>query len=386
VYLAAKAAFSNLSPHYFESAKVLGLSNIKSFFRVTLPLSWPAIVGGVMLVALETLNEFGAMKILGIDTLTTEIFYAWVNLEDKNSAIRLAGCIMVILFCLILVEQWLRRGKCYHNSRNGERSTQLIQMSGCKAIGVCLFCCGVFILTFLLPILRLVSLASDALAHDSISRFLPLIIDSILLACKSSIVVLVVSLFLAMACRKVPNLLMLGLSKVSTLGYAIPGAIIGICFISVIAFLKQNVSTTDLVDYIFYGSTYGLVLAYLIRFLAVGFPPVDAGMKQINKNLDEAAFTLSHHSLSTFWRIHLPLLKFAISASLIMLFIDIFKELPLTLILNPSNHETLATQTYSLFAVEERYTTGAIPALILVLSAIVGLILLRMISKKIAPA
>jgi iron(III) transport system permease protein len=384
VYLAAKIAFTNLSPNYLECSKVLGLSHFRSFFKVIMPLSRPAIVGGVMLVALETLNEFGAMKVLGIDTLTTEIFYAWINLEDKNSAIRLSGCIMLILLILLLVEQWLIRGKRFHSSRNVNTAPQLQKITGLKAIAALVICSTIFSLTFLLPISRLLSLACDALVHDSISRFLPLIIDSIWLAGKSSIAVLIASLFLATACRKVPRWWMGTLSKVSTLGYAIPGAIIGICFISVIAFLKQHISATDAIDYLFYGSTYGLVIAYLIRFLAVGFPPIDAGLKQINISLDEAAYSLRHNSISTFWRVHLPLLKFSICAGLIMLFIDILKELPLTLILNPSNHETLATKTYSLFAVEERYTTGSIPAIILVFSAILGLLMLRIISKKLS--
>ncbi|PQJ30034.1 hypothetical protein BSZ32_17135 [Rubritalea profundi] len=382
VYLAARTAFSNLSTSYLESSQSLGLSSSQTFLKVALPLARPAIIGGLMLVSLETLNEFGAMKILGIDTLTTEIFYAWTNLEDKNAAIRLAGCIMLILLVLLIAEQWLSGGKRFHASRNTSSSPTLKKIPKFKSALVTLSCLTILFLAFILPVGQLINLAVDGLEKDSISRFLPLVANSLWLAANSSVLILFASVFLAYACRKIPHWSMVTLSKVSTLGYAIPGAILGICTIAVIGFIKNNTSGGNLLDYLYYGSSYGLVLAYLVRFLAVGLPPIDAGLKQINRNLDEASQCLGHGFLSTFFRLHLPLLKLSLSAGAIMLFIDILKELPLTLILNPSNHETLATKTYSLFAVEERYTTGAIPALILILAGIMGLCAVRYISRN----
>ena len=336
-----------------------------------------------MLVCLETLNEFGAMKILGIDTLTTEIFYAWVNLEDKNAAIRLSGCVMLILLILLIVEHFVRGGKRFHAHRNSPDSTSLNQLSKPKAWITTASFVIVLSMTFVIPISQLVSLAAKALEKESIARFTPLIASSLWLAAKSSIVVLAASVFFSYACRKVPRWWMESLAKVSTLGYAIPGAILGICSIAAIAFLKKNTDSDTLINYLYYGSSYGLMLAYLVRFLAVGLPPVDAGMRQINKNLDEASQILGHGNLSIFCRVHLPLLKFSIGSASVMLFIDILKELPLTLILNPSDHETLATKTYSLFAVEERYTTGAIPALMLVIVGILGLCMIRFLSRKV---
>ena len=334
-----------------------------------------------MLVCLETLNEFGAMQILGINTLTTEIFYVWVNLEDTSAAIRLSGCIMLILLALLVAEQYLRAGKRFHANRNASKP-KLQALKGIKAWSATASCSIVVALCFLLPLYQIVSLASDAMATTSIADFAPEIGSSIWLAVKASIAVSIVSLFLAYANRIVPHWGMHVLGKISTLGYAIPGAILGVTIIAAVALLKNSLGSSAFLEFIFYGSTYGLVIAYVIRFLAIGLPPLEARLKQIHSNLDEASQLLQRNSIYTFFVVHLPMLKHAILAGALMLFIDIFKELPLTLILNPSNHETLATRSYSLFAVEERYAAGAIPALLLIVTGIAGLLVIQGMFSK----
>ena len=382
VYIAARSAFTTLSVSYQESAQCMGCSSSQVFRRVALPLARPAIVGGVMLVCLETLNEFGAMKILGIDTLTTEIFYVWVNLEDKSAAIRLSGCIMLILLVLLVLEQCLRGGKRFHANRNTDAQQPDQTLGKLPAFGITLFCLVVFVFSFILPVYQLVNLAVEAIPDTPITHFTHEIVSSIWLAAKAAVAVLAVSLFLAYANRIVPHWSMVLLGKISTLGYAIPGAILGVTIIAVVAFLKTSMETTGFIDFVFYGSTYGLVIAYVIRFLAIGLPPLEAGLKQIHPHLDEASQLLQRNSIYSFVVIHLPMLKHAVLAGMLMLFIDIFKELPLTLILNPSNHETLATRSYSLFAVEERYATGSIPALILIVTGIIGLLVIQGMFSK----
>ena len=374
VYLAARTAFRTLSSAYLESARMLGESTFTAFQKIALRLARPAIVGGLLLVLLETLNEFGAMKILGINTLTTEIFYAWTNLDDVSAAMRLAGCMMVIVFFILLLEIILRGGKRYNASRSAST-----EFAGKKAgaLGSTVFLSvgiTVFSFAFALPCWKIVSLACCALPEAKVSDFSSEIISSLLLALKASAFITAVSLFVAYSHRLVPHWIMQVVLKVCNLGYAIPGAILGLTLITWSGFFSQSDTGYKIVEFIFYGSSIGIVIAYMIRFLVAGLNPIESGLKNIRNSLDEASRIMGSNSFITFFKVHLPMLKYSISAGLLILFIDILKELPLTLIMN---HETLATRTYSLFAMEERYATGAIPALILILTGVSGIALLQ---------
>ena len=374
IYLAARTAFSTLSSAYLESARMLGESTFTAFHKIALRLARPAIVGGLLLVMLETLNEFGAMKILGINTLTTEIFYAWTNLDDISAAMRLAGCMMVIVFIILLLEIILRGGKRYDASRSAST-----EFAGKKAgaLGSTVFLLigiTVFSLAFILPFWKITSLACCALTESRISDFSAEIMSSLLLAAKASAFITVVSLFVAYSHRLVPHWIMQVVLKICNLGYAIPGAILGLTLITWSGFFSQSAMGYKTVEFIFYGSSIGIVLAYMIRFLVAGLNPIESGLKNIRNSLDEASRIMGSNSFVTFFKVHLPMLKYSISAGVLILFIDILKELPLTLIMN---HETLATRTYSLFAMEERYATGSIPALILILTGVSGIAILQ---------
>lgn len=375
VYVAARTAFTTLSKAYIESARILGESAFKAFLRVALRLARPAIVGGMLLVLLETLNEFGAMQILGINTLTTEIFYAWTNLGDMNAAIRLAGCIMLIVFVLLMLEVILRGGRRYFASRSSGSEYEGHVTNKFRASYCIIICSFVILLGFILPCYKIVSLALGALPTTSILYFSSEIVSSLWLAGKAALLIIAVSLFLAYAHRLMPHWFMLVLVKFCNLGYAIPGAILGVTLITWSGVLTNSDIDYVIVEYLFYSSSIGILLAYMIRFLVVGLHPIEAGLKNIHHSLDEASRLMGVNRYTTFFKIHLPILKHAISGGVLILFIDILKELPLTLIMN---HETLATRTYSLFAKEERYDVGAIPALILILVGVAGITLIRL--------
>jgi iron(III) transport system permease protein len=251
---------------------------------------------------------------------------------------------------------------------------------GRKGSALCIgICSSIFLIAFVLPLCELGRLAIAALPTTSIYDFTPAIYSSLLLAAKGSIVIILAALFLAYAHRIIPGWLMQVVLKISCLGYAIPGAILGVTLITWSGTLNNSDFSFQLINYLFYGSSIGVVLAYLVRFLTVGLTPIEAGFKNIRISLDEAAKTLGKGRLLAFFKIHLPLLKYAISGGLLVLFIDILKEHPLTLIMNK---ETLATRTFSLFAMEERYTSGAIPALILVFSGVMGILIIRICFKN----
>lgn len=381
VFLAARSAFRSLSPEYIESARMLGDTSWQILRRVALPIARPAIVAGMMLVALETLNEYGAMQIIGIETLLTEVFKIRAGANDLNTAVRVAGCIMVVVFVLLVGEQFLRGRKKFHASRSGgvpecDRKSGWAVMSA-----VYVLCAVTFFMAFVLPMSELLRLAFHGIRIVDISSLLGPVWDSFCLAIGASLFTLVAAILIAYANRLFPQWWMMAMSKMSTLGYAVPGAILGIGIVAWNGAMMNDSSVEELIQVLFYQTTVGLMIAYGIRFLAVSLGSVDAGFKSIRITLDEASAMLSCSRWQTFWRIHLPLLRPSILAGLLILFVDVMKELPMTLILSPFNTETLAINAYSLFAVQEDYARGSLPALILVLAGMGGMLMVHLLLR-----
>ena len=381
VFLAARSAFSSLSPEYMESARMLGDSSWRILRRVALPIARPAIVAGIMLVALETLNEYGAMKIIGIETLLTEVFKIRAGTNDLNTAVRVAGCIMLMVFVLLVGEQFLRGRKKFHASRSGGVAKSGLRLSKVFLSGIYGFCALTLLVAFVLPLSELLRLASHGVKLADMSSLLGPVWDSFRLAIGASALTLVVAMFIAYTNRLFPKWWMMAMSKMSTLGYAVPGAILGIGIVAWNGAMINHSSMAGLIQWLFYQSTVGLMIAYGIRFLTVSLGSIDAGFKSIRVSLDEASAVLSGSRWQTFWRIHLPLLRPSIFAGLLILFVDVMKELPMTLILSPFNTETLAINAYSLFAVQEDYARGSLPALILVLAGIGGMVMVRLLLR-----
>ena len=381
VFLAARMAFKRQSSAYIECSRILGRSLSSTFFKISLPLARPAIIAGLTLALLETMNEFGAMKILGIETLTTGIFSAWLDFDELNSAIRISAIMMLIIFIILIAERFMRGRKKFQSHRSSATEFKGLKPSKLTEIFIWLFCLGVSCLGFTLPFYKLVQQAFLALPHRDLQPYLDLIINSSWLALRATFIIIILSILLAYTARILPRWWVYFATKISLLGYAIPGAILGVVLLSVKGNLHQ--STDEFAQWIFHTTVTGLIIAYAIRFLTVGYNPVEAGFKKINPHLDEASQSLGRSRLSTLYKIHLPLLRHSLLAAIIILFVDILKELPLTLILGPSNNDTLATKTYGLFAAEERIPEGSIPALILVITSLLGLfIITSLVSKK----
>lgn len=381
VFLAARSAFCSLSPEYMESARMLGDSTWRLMRRVVLPLARPTIIAGMMLVALETLNEYGAMKIIGVETLLTEVFKIRIGTNDLNTAVRVAGCIMLMVFILLVSEQFLRGRKKFHASRSGGVPEVSRPLGKISSLMVYFLCAMAFFFAFALPVSELLRLASHGIRGVDVSSLLNPVLDSFRLALGASMMTLTVALLVAYAGRLYPQWWMVIMSKVSTLGYTVPGAILGIGIVAWNGAMINDSSAGYVVQWLFYQSTLGLMIAYGIRFLTVSLGPVDAGFKSIRMSLDEASSMLLCSRWRTFLRIHMPLLRPSILAGVLVLFVDVLKELPMTLILSPFNTETLAINTYSLFAIQEDYARGALPALILVLAGISGMVMVRFLLR-----
>ena len=380
VFLASCMAFKRQSSSYIESSRVLGKNLTVTFWNVALPLARPAIIAGLTLALLETMNEFGAMKILGIETLTTGIFSAWLDFNELNSAIRISAILMAIIFIILIAERLLRGRRKYQNHRSAatefkgfkpRKHTMLLIWTLCLIIGS---------IGFIIPLSKLTQQALLALPNRDLDPYLELIISSSWLATRTTLVIVFISVLLAYIARILPKWWIHLCTKITLLGYAIPGAILGVVLLSVKGSLHQ--STDELAQWIFHTTFTGLIIAYAIRFLTVGYNPIDAGFKKVNSHLDEASQSLGKNKLQTLFKIHIPLLRHSLLTASIILFVDILKELPLTLILGPSNNDTLATKTYGLFAAEERIPEGSIPALILVLTSLLGLFIISTLLTK----
>jgi len=380
VFLAARSAFSSISSDYLETSESLGKGKFHTFYRITLPLSRPAIIGGLMLVCLETLNEYGAMKILGIETLMTEVFRIRAGTNDLNTALRVSGCLMCIVFVLLAIELILRGRKQYVASRSSTLSESAPIASKSRLVVIYSVSLTVLFFCFILPMSELLRQAYHGTNKASFSDYTGPILDSVLLASQASILVIIIAVFLSYAQRKFPNLFFKVTNKLCSLGYALPGAILGVVLVTWVG-SSLNSSISPLIETLFYGSTYGLVIAYAIRFLAIGINPCEAGYSQIPKTLDEASLQLGKNNFTTFIKVHLPLLKPSLIAGFLILFIDVLKELPLTLIMQPFDTETLAMQTYALFATQEEFALGSIPALILIFTGIIGMVAVKLILK-----
>ncbi|CAN5328586.1 iron ABC transporter permease [soil metagenome] len=365
VYLAARAAFSRqVGASALEAARTLGASASRTFFRVAVPMARPAIVAGLALVFMEVLNDYGAVKFFAIGTLTTGIFKSWMSIGDLPSAIRLSGIVMVIVLAVIVAERVARGRARFDQPAGASRPLSRRRLGGAGAAGA-VFCCLLpLALGFLLPVGRLGLLVIESRPDLSRFRFGELLANSVLLAGGTAVLLVSAATVMAYAGRLYRQPLVLGLSRLALLGYAVPGAVIAIGVI--VPFAKVGIG---------FGLA-AVVFAYFCRFLAVGYAPVEGGMAKVCSNLDEAARTLGHRPLATLFRINLPLLRPVLTAAGILVFVDLLKELPLTLILRPFNFDTLATRAFDL-AEEGRIADCAVPALVVIAAGAAAGILLN---------
>ena len=382
VYAIARTGFMNQSRHLVESSNVLGSSAWRTFFRVALPNNRPAIVGGLSLVIMEVLNDYGAVHYFGISTFTTGIFRAWFSLGDVRSAAYLASMLMGFVFLLIGLER-LQRGRArYDSGRQTKRPPYRYQLNTLQKFLAFVTCLLPFALGFAFPVLQLVSWSIDTAAKVVDADFLTLVGNSFVLAVGASLLCVTTATLLIYAVRVNQNALLQSFSRLAVLGYSIPGAVIAVGVLVPLLFIDRQLIIPS---GHFFGWDTGLVLtssvtallyAYLVRYLAVAYNTVDSGFQQIGSSLDEGSRILGVGPVRTFFRVNLPLMKRALLSAALLVFVDVLKELPLTLILRPFDFSTLATKTFQL-AGDELVAQSANSALIIVLTGLVPIVLLN---------
>ncbi len=388
VYVIARASFSNQSRTILESSRILGAGAYRTFFKIALPVIRPAIVGGLSLVLMEVLNDYGAVKYYGVSTFTTGIFRAWFSLGDFNAAIYLSAILMLFVLMLIWAER-AQRGKARFDQGGViNRPFQRYNLSFFQRL-LCIIVCFIpLFFGFLAPLIQLL-IWSKQTAHKIINnQFIEMVINSFTIALTASFCCIFIAIILIYSVKLNQKVFIRSLAKISVLGYSIPGAVIAVGIM--IPFLFIDRSLINLLEnltgshfgLLLSGTTFALIFAYVVRFLAVGYNPIDSGFKKVCNNLDEASRSLGVNPLKTLIKIDLPLIKSTIFSGALLVFVDVLKELPLTLILRPFNFNTLATKAFEL-AGDELVAESANPALIIIATGILPIIFLsRLISKK----
>ncbi len=385
VYASSRAVFLSFPKEMREASSLLGASNWRHFYSIALPLASPAIIGGLFLVFMEVLNDYGAAKYYGINTFTTGIFRSWTMLEDLQSAVYLSAILILLVFLISSLVNWQRGKKSYviSQSNSTPNSSTRKELKGSKKI-FCLFILMIpIVFGFLLPMGQLIYWA--VLTCDTMfnMELFWIALESISVAAIATLFIILVALSLIFFSRWNAVKGIHFFKKIATIGYVIPGAIIGIGIIrssqSIINFFDNNLNIE--IGYLFYGSSTILIYAYIFRFLAVAYNPLEANSLKVGKYLSESSYLLGISKLKTLLKIELPLLQNALIGTALIVLIDILKELPLTLILKPYHLQTLAVKAYE-YAEDERVAEAALPALVLILLTILIMLSVQLLHSK----
>ena len=372
VYVLTRASFHYQSQNLIELGKSLGFSKKKSFFKIILPSARPAIVAGLSLVAMETLSDFGSVSFFGISTLTTGIYNAWISFDDLTLANRLSFFLLIFILGLFILENFSRKKAQYHSpSKGGFKSKSVITLTGYKSLLAFSFCFFVFFISFLFPVLQMLYWTIIFPKHFIDLNVIELFVNTILLVFLSSVVLIFFAFISNYGNRVSKSKVLETLTTFSISGYAIPGIILAVAFITFISWLDNNVISyfgINSIKSIFIGSILGLVFVYFVRFYSLASNGIKSGYLKINYSIDESSYLLGYSKFKTFTNIHIPYLKNSILLIGILIAIEIIKELPITLIMRPFNFETFATTAY-VFASQDLLEAAAAPSLFLIIIA-----------------
>ena len=372
VYLVARTSFLDRSAHLMEAAETLGYSSVEAFVRLVLPMTRPAIFTGIALALMEVLADFGAVSYFGLQTFATGIFKAWLSFGDRMAAVHLSLMLLTFVLLVFYWEQHNRSRQRYALVNTTSQGVIPKRLQGTHALYASCFCGLTLFFAFVLPMLILLHLLlSEGFTMDP--RYFSWLKNSLGLAALTAIVAVICAVFLAYAARLSQSQTLRSMNRVLTVGYALPGAVLGVGILSLMGLLD--------VAWFMSVSVGVLVYAYLIRFLSAGLQSIETGLTRITPAMDGTAALLGAKPWEMIRRIHLPLLRRSVLTALLFVFVDVMKELPATLLLRPFNLDTLAVATYQL-AADERLAELALPALSIVLVGLLPVILLtRAISK-----
>lgn len=380
VYTLARTAFLEQAPGPLETARALGRSGFQAFMQVTLPMARPSLVAGVSLALMEALADFGTVATFGYRTLTEAIYRIWHGMFDRLAATQLAVVLLGFAFLLILVERALRGRARFTQVRNHGYPPAPVQLTGLRAAAATGACVIVLALAFGFPVSQLLVWAAHTLSRTGLpADFGPQLQNSLWLAAVTAASACVMAVVLAYAMRLHPTRSVTLSARFAAMGYALPGAVIAVGVLLPMAWLDHILANTLRETFgldpglVLTGSAVGLVFAYLVRFLAVSFHTVEASLTKIPRNLDEAARSLGIGTGRTLRDVHLPLIRRGLLAALALVFVDVMKEMPATLLLRPFGLNTLAVGVWQ-FTAESLWEEAALPALAIVAAGLLPVV------------
>ena len=377
VYLVSRSAFLNQSKSMKEAARLLGLSEIGVFLKLGIPIIRPAAIGGLMLVIMETLSDFGAVDHFAIQTFTTGIFRTWYGMYDLQTAMQLASLLLIIVGLFFILERNSRNSAAFSANNSSFINEKEVKLSGIQSFGAFLVCFIPIFIGFILPISELIFWSFESESTFFNQNFIQTSFNTISLAIVAGLISALIALLINFSIRLKPGSSIRRFSSLLSIGYAVPGLILAVGIVQLLIYVDSNF--LDSTDVVLTGSIFGLLLAYIIKSYALANSSIESGYERITTSIDDAAKILGSSGWNMLSRVHSPLMKTSFLTAILLVMSEVVKELPATLILRPFNFETLAVSTY-IYAAEERMFQAASPAIAIV---VIGLIPIVFLSKMI---
>lgn len=371
VYLVAREAFASQGARAMEAARALGMGPWRAFWRASVPMARPWIAGGVLLVLMETLADFGAVSAFNYDTFATAIYKAWFGLFSTDTALQIAGVMLIVLLVLVGLEVASRRRQAFTAVGQAPATRRPLGRGRWWATAACLL---VVLLALLLPLAQLAWYASDHLA-DLNPRYFASIRNALSLSAMAAVLTTAAASVIALAAREQPGPLTTATTRITTLGYGLPGSLLAIGLYVPVASFSTWLSERHGLDVLLEGGLLLLLVAYGIRFLAVAHAPVSGGLLRIRPSLLEASRSMGVTGTRQLRRVHWPLLRGSFATGALLVFVDTMKEMPITLMMRPFGWDTLATRVFELTN-EGEYARAALPSLAIALVGLVPVIAL----------
>ena len=386
VYLLARNAFETQGKSVLEVSRALGHSPTKAFFKAALPMARPWIASGLMLVLMETLADFGAVSIFNYDTFTTGIYKAWFGFYSLKAAAQLASVLLVFVFLIIIVEQRIRSKIQFHQVGKLSLAANRLRLEGWKKWTACISLMSIVFIAFVIPFLQLIAWSIATITVELDDRYIGLLFRSLFFSSMAAVSIATLGLLLAYIQRQHTDLFTKWIIRLSTMGYALPGTVLAVGIVIIVnwadkpmVWMFRELLGVDLSS-VLNGTIVVVLFAYTVRFLTAGFNTINNSMLRITRNMDEAAALMGVTGIKLLKRIHIPILKNGLFIAAMLVFVDVMKEMPITLMTRPFGWDTLAVKVFELTS-EGEWQRAALPSLTLVAA---GLIPLMLISKKAA--
>jgi len=387
IFIVTKSFLEKQSSSIVESAKILGRGSVDIFFNIVIPISRVAIIGGVSLVILEVLNDYGVVKYFGVPAFSTGIFQIWFSMGDINSAIRLAAVLMIFVIAILFFERIIRGRKKYSNTNSKVTPLSRSKLKGKLAFFASFYGFSILSLGFFIPVAQLFRWLSMTINRNVRLDLLELTMNSLLVAFIATILIVISALIVANFTRITNNSISKLYAKITIVGYSIPASVIALGVIVFFLYLDRNlhgflrILSPDVKKLFLSSSLAMLIFAYYIRFLGIGFNAIEAGYEKVGNKFFESSRMLGESIFKTFYKVDMPMIKGAIISGSILVFVDILKELPLTLILRPFNFDTFSTRAFE-YANDEMLQEASVASLIIIFISTIAIYLFYKIGSK----